>query len=548
MATIPSVNTSNALLTPEIVYMVIEHVQVASDLLSCACVNSMWSLPALKKLYRGSLVERQLRTPLIESLDRLLAASRTRFATNTSNIRHLLLSCEYYETPEEIPTGSNWQAVFEECRVICRRKRLASLVIPHEIKHQDFPPISDLLCPTISFLAIHYPYCQQLVQTESINSAQDKYHHLKALNIYKSDLNGDVNALCRLLQFCNLELFLFQSRQSPYDDPFDPTELSKKLLSVLRQHQDLTALALLLPVSGISLIPQKANPWPKLKALSLLELDEFWQEKLPFFEGLEILDIRHIAPLFLDGDTFKPLFENIAQCKHLRSIELVFHELDDVDDLLILAGGCPLLQRLDIRFVFCELVEFEMPVYVLLCLALCLPRLEILHLDFAIGLSTDSFRLLGQFCPRLIMLALPSAVLYLCHEHMAKFAPFQHLEAMFFNKIAFEKLEGHHSEAESIAIEWRRIFPRLQALSYSSETNPFHPNRCVDHSLIYDPFLPLVWERLWKILGYKKDRYIHRNIRQLWQTNLEIELIGWPVMTLDNFSNETWANPRLYTA
>jgi hypothetical protein len=88
---------SNPLLIPEIVGLVIDHFQLARDLLSCACVNSIWNRAALKKLYRGSLNDMQFRTADIGSLNCLLVASRVRFARNMSFVKHLLL-------PPEIPT------------------------------------------------------------------------------------------------------------------------------------------------------------------------------------------------------------------------------------------------------------------------------------------------------------------------------------------------------------------------------------------------------------------------------------------------------------
>jgi hypothetical protein len=43
--------------------------------------------------------------------------------------------------------------------------------------------------------------------------------------------------------------------------------------------------------------------------------------------------------------------------------------------------------------------------------------------------------------------------------------------------------------------------------------------------------------KLWRVLGYGKDRFIHDKIQNMWQTNLEIETIGWPVVPLEAFSD-----------
>jgi hypothetical protein len=43
--------------------------------------------------------------------------------------------------------------------------------------------------------------------------------------------------------------------------------------------------------------------------------------------------------------------------------------------------------------------------------------------------------------------------------------------------------------------------------------------------------------KLWRVLGYPKDQLIHDKIQNMWQTNLEIRTVGWPVMPLEAFSD-----------
>ncbi|KAL4918398.1 hypothetical protein BDW62DRAFT_200778 [Aspergillus aurantiobrunneus] len=71
----------NPLLLPEIAGLVLDNVSVR-DLLNCACVNNLWNILALKRLYKGSLHDMQFRTPDITSLNCLYTASRERFARN----------------------------------------------------------------------------------------------------------------------------------------------------------------------------------------------------------------------------------------------------------------------------------------------------------------------------------------------------------------------------------------------------------------------------------------------------------------------------------
>jgi hypothetical protein len=167
-------NISNPLLFPEIVGLVLDNIYMVPDLLSCACVNSIWSVLALKKLYKGSLNDMQFRTPDIGSLNCLFVASRKRFARNMSFVKHLLLSPET-PTVDDAAHPDVRLVCFEKCRAMRHRqyaelllrpqgRGLASLTIPFEIIDQDWSLISDLLLtPTIEFLAIDNHYCGLLM-------------------------------------------------------------------------------------------------------------------------------------------------------------------------------------------------------------------------------------------------------------------------------------------------------------------------------------------------------------------------------------------------
>ncbi|KAF4231147.1 hypothetical protein CNMCM8980_005371 [Aspergillus fumigatiaffinis] len=352
---------SNPLLIPEIVGLVIDHVQLARDLLNCACVNSIWNMAAL---YRGSLNDMQFRTPDIGSLNCLLVASRVRFTRNMSYVKHLLLS-------PEIPTvddAAGWQtrlACFEKCRAMRRRqyaelllrprgRGLASLTIPFELVDQDWCFISDLLLtPTVQYLAIDGFYCGLL----TARSWQGKFSNLKALTIYKSDSHQDLDEFCKLLNCCpDLQFFHLEEGRSTFrQDQTDTAEPTTNLLSCLGQHQNLKALALMTPrcwprlQSVFATLPKTAQrgPWPKLKALYLRNGDPDWWQQLPRFKELQILSLRPTSEVLAINRT---AIEEIAKCRRLRVIDLEFDELDDVGALLCIAHGCPLLRKLKVYF------------------------------------------------------------------------------------------------------------------------------------------------------------------------------------------------------
>lgn len=56
----------NLFIIPYMLETVIDHVGRVPDLLNCVCVNSLWNLSALKRLYRGCLNDKQNFTPILD--------------------------------------------------------------------------------------------------------------------------------------------------------------------------------------------------------------------------------------------------------------------------------------------------------------------------------------------------------------------------------------------------------------------------------------------------------------------------------------------------
>jgi hypothetical protein len=176
MTAITARNTPKPLLLPEIVEYVVDNICMVPDLLSCACVNSLWNVIALKKLYKGSLNDMRYRTPDIGSLNCLFVASRERFTQNMNFVKHLLLAPET-PTVDDAAGPEHRLACFEKLRPLRRRldaelllrpqgSGIVSLTIPFEIVDQDWSLISDLLAsPTIEYLAVDNFYCELLMAT-----------------------------------------------------------------------------------------------------------------------------------------------------------------------------------------------------------------------------------------------------------------------------------------------------------------------------------------------------------------------------------------------
>ncbi|KAE8320766.1 hypothetical protein BDV39DRAFT_211349 [Aspergillus sergii] len=233
-------NTRNPLLIAEIVALVIENVDMAPDLLNCACVNSMWTVPALNELYRGSLNDMQFRTPGIESLNCLFVASRQRFSRNMSFVKHLLLAAEH------VP-DANWGAPFGRpmCFDVCRSMRhgddaerlllpqpwrLKSLMIPFEMANHYWDCIPDFICQTVELLAITNSDCTRFMWPHRHNLSTSNFPNLKALTVYISESEPVLTGLRQLLETHKFQLEFLHVEEWEDREPRDLARRDELLL------------------------------------------------------------------------------------------------------------------------------------------------------------------------------------------------------------------------------------------------------------------------------------------------------------------------------
>ncbi|EEA23678.1 hypothetical protein TMatcc_006758 [Talaromyces marneffei ATCC 18224] len=520
---------SNPLLIPEIVGLVVEKVERVSDLSNCARVNKTWNVAALRELYRGSLNDMQFRTPDIGSLNCLLVASRVRFAQNMGLVKHLLLSPEVPAVDEAAHPDSRL-ACLEKCRAIRNRQYaelllrpkgsgLASLTIPFQTIEQDWSHISDLLLRLhVEFLAIDIYYCQvMMANAHSFHGPTNPtFSKLKALTIYRSASHYESRMLFELIECCDLEFFHLEEQR--VSECLSHSEALDLMLRLSR-HQKLKMFALVLsqshPLLGSlssALIREGIiNLWPRLKAL---------------FLGV------------------------------LRVIELVSLELDNGKFLADIALGCPFLQKLSVGNL--KLDSESLDESLVLNLVVNLPLLEFLALGLKCQMDGAFLGNVAHHCPRLTVLNLYDSQLCLSIDLIAKLHPFQKLESMQFSRIYFENPQRllQRDTMQSIVTEWRRVFPKLREMPcvadiYSKimqgdniddlEEDDVHgeiaailPGLDFDD---YDSDWFVLRTKLWKALGYGRDMDIHDKIEYMWQTNMEIEMIGWPVLSSGVFSD-----------
>ncbi|KAE8553410.1 hypothetical protein EYB25_004792 [Talaromyces marneffei] len=514
----------------------------------------------------------QFRTPDIGSLNCLLVASRVRFAQNMGLVKHLLLSPEVPAVDEAAHPDSRL-ACLEKCRAIRNRQYaelllrpkgsgLASLTIPFQTIEQDWSHISDLLLRLhVEFLAIDIYYCQvMMANAHSFHGPTNPtFSKLKALIIYRSASHYESRMLFELIECCDLEFFHLEEQR--VSECLSHSEALDLMLRLSR-HQKLKTFALVLsqshPLLGSlssALIREGIiNLWPRLKALFLGVVNQCGLEKLSMFADLQILRLGRIQRAIL---TTEPnIIKSITQCRQLRVIELVSLELDNGKFLTDIALGCPFLQKLSVGNL--KLDSESLDESLVLNLMVNLPLLEFLALGLKCQMDGAFLGNVAHHCPRLTVLNLHDSQLCLSIDLIAKLYPFQKLESMQFSRIYFENPQRllQRDTMQSIVTEWRRVFPKLREMPcvadiYSKimqgdniddlEEDDVHgeiaailPGLDFDD---YDSDWFVLRTKLWKALGYGRDMDIHDKIEYMWQTNMEIEMIGWPVLSSGVFSD-----------
>ncbi|KAH2321893.1 hypothetical protein KXW87_000547, partial [Aspergillus fumigatus] len=143
---------------------------------------------------------------------------------------------------------------------------------------------------------------------------------------------------------------------------------------------------------------EQGDIWPRVKALYLQEGDQHWLEQLPKLTELQILSLRKLAS---GSPTInQSAIENVAKCRNLRVVDLVLNELDDVELLLNIADGCPLLQKFSVWPLGLR-VDPAAANSLLSRLLRALPRLEFLALALECQMDGAILQDLARHCPQL---------------------------------------------------------------------------------------------------------------------------------------------------
>lgn len=492
----------NPLLLPEIIETVMDHIDTIPDLLNCACINNLWNICALKRLYKGSLNDMRYRTPDIGSLNCLFVASRKRFVQNTSFVKHLLL---HPEKPLTMDAESGFARIVsgEPCRALRHRRYaeallrpggtgsvgggggLLSLTIPFWILNMNRTSICDLLIsPGLEFLAINDHYCSRVISgcigtsETSVNPEllKERLSHLKALTIYhcggmKSHHPHDMVACC------DLEYFHFEDWKRY---PLLSSDITK-ILTSLKTHNNLKVLALRTNLSRresiagtIASAEGWAKAWPNLKALYLWQVDQNRLNEIEKFKQLEILSLNDDRAYHTDHDLYS--IAGIATCQNLRVLDIWLRRFDTQEIVLQIAQSCPLLRRLSVECAHATYSYYATSNNnILLSFLRILPHIEYLSLDWSFYLVGDWLQELAVNCPNLTVLRLRYSRLFISLAQLKTTNTFKRLEILNIRRILFENtkslMEG--PEFPVLASEWRRVFPRIRAVPCFDDIDGF---------------------------------------------------------------------------
>ena len=342
------------------------------------------------------------------------------------------------------------------------------------------------------------------------------------------------------------------------------------LLRSLWRHRNLQALALRISydeigTGGVCADLEKeigTACWPRLRALYLHAVDQYWLQKLPMFEELQILELRDIK--FLLFEVVEDLAQSISRCPYLQVVDLEVRNVGNPEIFSTMASGCPLLQRFCVKDID-NGVDIRGDHFSRLLQAL--PRVEILSLPVRFKMNASNLRDLVNFCSRLKVLDMGFTVLYLSLEALEEVPPLPGLRVLNLGAVRF-KNPGRYAQLrslQSIATEWSRVFPQLRRApcpadvhgpevhleenSSSRDADRDDDDWSIDndsetsldnHGLGYDDSGSDCFHmrrRLWKILGYRMDdchEFITRT-NHMWQTDFEIGKLDWPITPLQAF-------------
>ena len=298
--------------------------------------------------------------------------------------------------------------------------------------------------------------------------------------------------------------------------------------------------------------------WPDLRALYLQYPGPPWLRILHDMRDITILELKNV--ITTNRDDAEQTRLALSRCRQLRSLILSFQDGMPYSIVSSIGTGCPLLQRLQI-----EVEDNLQPETVLRPeefqkLVSGLHELQFLCLSMRLQLGSKHIKSLAATCPRLKALDLELGQMYLSPNALFDIEPFKYLELMEVHDVIItnpcrlmplRKLLG-------LSKAWKRVFPELECMPSEtdfceelidlSDTNlnpdaadflqyeSWTETRMMDADIEFErhdsPWCDLR-RRLWQVIGYKECSESCQRYSHIWQSELECELLGWPVLPME---------------
>ena len=305
-----------------------------------------------------------------------------------------------------------------------------------------------------------------------------------------------------------------------------------------------------------------------LKSMSIPELSVLYIKiiRWPVLERLSIqssLQVLAIGMLEVQTrDCVTEAVRIISNCQHLKTICLQIGELYEMSDLLTIAIGCRELRRFDVSLKDAKLWDEQMEAQ-LSELLKATPHLEILSTNVPFKLSSSGLKDAAEYCPQLLILDLRNGLLILSQDSLTRITPFKNLRALYIRKIFFAKPQKlrRFDKIQQLSKEWTQVFPCLQHIPCITEADIFdvdmidllpfvsehdeaieeydESDMMANSTSIQGEYWESAWfnltEKLWKCLQYENDDELIAKTKHMWQTKFEMQLLGWPVLSLDAY-------------
>ena len=331
--------------------------------------------------------------------------------------------------------------------------------------------------------------------------------------------------------------------------------------------------------------------WPSLRALYVEVCNQTCFELLPKFKEIRIVVFNRDATI--DNHLNHQMVGHISMCPNLQVLDLGQYKIRNATLLPKLAQSCPQLKKLCLGISLFP--EENKPVNeIFKSLVHYLARLEFLTLYWKCRMGVPMLLDLAVHCPRLVVLNLPETRLCISLTDLKSAHSLSKLQTMKLRTVWFA--DPHNllqpDKLKDLAVVWRKVFPGLRIVPCSADKySKYWDEDIEDIDNVSEEELdleigdaseeeldlesgdaseeeldlesgdiseeeiasqepPLDFDDhgsrwfllrvlLWRTLGYERESCHIDKLLNMWQFNLEIDIIKWPVVPFEAFLDST---------